>query len=247
MVQGTIGRLRAFEDFVGIDDPVAAIIVGRQIGDFKVVGQGVAEVDSGAPRIAGVTGGAVRFTTTNETEHTYAMETNSTFSAAANGTLTFEARVQFNNTATKETFIGFTDIAIASDVPSLETDLMTGATTTLTLTASDIFGFYQSADLTAVNNWHTVHNGGTTAGVTASGSVVSTAITAGEWQVLRGEVDTNGTGRWYIDGVLVKTLAGAVAPATVLKFMCGVEAKGAAVEELDVDYLEVTANRDWTV
>ena len=69
---------------------------------------------------------------------------------------------------------------------------------------------------------------------------------AAEWQVLRLEIDTNGTARWYIDGVLKQTKTGAVSTTTVMGVCLGVEAKGAAIENLDVDYLLVQANRDWT-
>ena len=69
---------------------------------------------------------------------------------------------------------------------------------------------------------------------------------AGEWQQLRLEIDPNGTARWYIDGELLWTQAGAVSTTTDLGVILGVEAKGNAVEEMDVDYLLVTANRDWT-
>ena len=247
MAQGSVGRLRIFEDFLSHEDLVANTGVPRQIGEFRVVGQGLAETDSGAPKIATFNSGAVRLTTTNETEHTLGIETNPQFIVGVNGTLVLEARVQFENTDTKESFVGFTDIEIASSVPSLETDLMTGATTTLTLTASDLVGFYQSADLTATTLWHTVYNGGATTGVTASEGLASTAIVDGEWQVLRLEIDPNGTARWFIDGTLVRTVAGAVSTTSTLKEFLAVEAKGAAIETMDIDYVLIEGNRDWTV
>jgi hypothetical protein len=252
MAQSGPGMIEIFEDFLGQDDPVAGTAVPRQFGAFRVVGQGIAEADAGVPRVASPNG-VVRLTTTNEDNHTTAIESNVGFDVGLMAPITMEARVQFTDLDTKEAFIGFTDIEIASHVPSLETDLMTGGTTTLTLTASDLVGFYFSAELTDDEDWHGVYNGGSTAGATdstavdLSGAETTYEAVAGEWQVLRLEIDPNGTARWYIDGSLRQTVVGAVSTTTDLKFMAGVEAKGAAIETMDLDYVLITANRDWTV
>lgn len=234
MVQVSHGRINLVENFIGQDDPVAGTAVPRQLGMFRVVGQGIAEADSGAPRLTTAPGG-VRLTTTDEAEHTAAIETNVYLDVANMAPAYFEVMVQFENLDTKEAFIGWTDIQIASDVPSLETDLMTGATTTLTLTASDILGFYLSAELTDDEDWHGVYNGGSTTGQTDATAVdLDSDAVAGEWQVLRCEVDPNGTARWYVNGDLKQTVEGAVSTTTDLKFMAGVEAKGSAVETMDI-------------
>ena len=65
--------------------------------------------------------------------------------------------------------------------------------------------------------------------------------------MLRLEIDTNGTARWYIDGVLKQTVVGAVSTSVDLALLLGVETKGNAIETMDVDYLLLQANRDWTV
>jgi len=41
-------------------------------------------------------------------------------------------------------------------------------------------------------------------------------------------------------------VAGAVSTTTDLKFMVGVGAKSAAIEEVDIEYILVRAGRDWT-
>tara|TARA_R100001530_G_scaffold17438_1_gene15069 strand:+ start:2176 stop:2925 length:750 start_codon:yes stop_codon:yes gene_type:complete len=248
MAQSGPGTVEIFEDFIGLEDPVALTAVPRALGPFMVVGQGVAEADAGAPGLdSDGLSGVVRLTTTNETEHTTALQTHSAYDVALMGTIVAEARVRFADLDTKEAFMGFTDINIASDVPSLETDLLSAVTATLTPVASDYVGFYLSAELTDDEDWHGVYNGGTTTGVTASGNVdLSDDAVAGEWQVLRIEIDNNGTARWYVDGDLKQTTAGAVSTTVDLKFMIGVEAKSAAIESMDVDYISITANRDWT-
>jgi hypothetical protein len=162
------------------------------------------------------------------------------------GPLVAEARVRLSDLDTKEVFFGFSDID--PNTLSIETDVMTGATVTLTLTASDICGFFLSAELTDDEDWHMVYKGGSATGETDSREVdADDDAVAGEFQVLRLEIDTNGTARWYIDGVLLQTKTGAVSTSTDLGLTLGVEAKGANIETLDVDYLLVRANRDWTV
>ena len=245
MAQSDRGRIELFSDFFS-EDNIANTAETRQLGPFIVGGQGSAEVDAGVPSISGVLSGAGRITTTNEDNHTTLVGTNIAFDVALMGPLVAEARVQLDNLDTKEVFFGFTDID--PNTLSIETDVMTGASTTLTLTASDICGFFLSAELTDDEDWHMVYNGGTTTGETTSTSVdADDDAVAGEWQVLRLEIDTNGTARWYIDGVLKQTKTGAASTSVNMALILGVEAKGAAIENLDVDYLLVQANRDWTV
>jgi hypothetical protein len=245
MAQSDRGRIELFYDFFS-EDNIANTAETRQLGPFIVGGQGSAEVDAGVPSISGVLSGAGRITTTNEDNHTTLVGTNIAFDVGLMGPLVAEARVQLDNLDTKEVFFGFTDID--PNTLSIETDVMTGGTATLTLTASDICGFFLSAELTDDEDWHMVYNGGTTTGETTSTSVdADDDAVAGEWQVLRLEIDTNGTARWYIDGVLKQTKTGAASTSVNMALILGVEAKGAAIENLDVDYLLVQANRDWTV
>ena len=245
MPQSDRGRIELFEDFF-TEDNIAETAATRNYGPFLVGGQGSEATDAGVPSISGVLSGAGRITTTDEDNHTTLVGTNIAFDVGLMGPIVAEARVQLDNLDTKEVFFGFTDID--PDTLSIETDVMTGATATLTLTASDICGFFLSAELTDDEDWHGVYNGGTTTGETTSTRVdLDDDAVAGEWQVLRLEIDNNGTARWYIDGALKQTVKGAVSTSTDLALILGVEAKGAAIENLDVDYLLVQANRDWTV
>jgi len=241
--QGEPGRIRLFYDFYG-EDAVANTAELRSLGPFCVGGQGSAEADAGVPTIAGVLSGAGRITTTNEDNHTTMVGTQAAFDVALSGTLILETRVQMENLDTKEVFIGFSDIA--PETLSIETDILTGATATITNTASDFVGFFLSAELTDDEDWHAVYNGGTASAVTASGSLdLDDDAVAGEWQVLKLEIDSNGDTRWYIDGDLKKTVEGAASTSVNLGLCVGVEAKGNAIETLDVDYILVKANRDW--
>ena len=248
--QGETGQIELFYDFfAGLDISGIADNTTTQtewtIGPFRVFGDGVSEIDAGLfDPGSDELGGVARLTTTNETEHTTAIGTYLNFDVGTMAPIILEARVQFNNLDTKTAFIGFAD-TVAADL-ALEDDMISGTSGTLTLTASDLIGFYLSAEETDADDWHAVYNGGTTTGETVSANVdLDDDAVAGEWQILRLEIDPDGTARWYIDGVLLKTLAGACSTTTDMGVVCGVEAKGNAVEEMDVDYLLVRASRNW--
>ena len=252
MAQSGPGQIYLFNDFfTGVDiSGVADNSTTRtfyNLGDFRLFGDGVSEIDSGALAIGSdELNGVVRLTTTNEDKHACLLGTELAFDAALMGTIVVEARVRLNNLDTKDVFIGLSD-TVADDL-SFEDDMISGASTTITLTASDLCGFYLCAELTDDEDWHMVYNGGTTTGETTSTSIdADDDAVAGEYQVLRLEVTPTGTARWYIDGVLKQTKAGALSTSTDVGVVCGVQAKGNAIEEMDVDYLMVKANRDWTV
>lgn len=246
-IQSEVGKIKIWEDFVGIDCPVAGttappINLGHY---FRLVGQGIAETDSGAVAQAAVNG-VVRFTTTDEDIHAAGIQTATMFNVGLMAPITMEARVQLPALSSEEVFIGFSDVN--TDLAIIEGAIMHGATTTLTLTASDLIGFFLADELTDDEGWHMPYNGGTTTGATVSTTVASGVdAVVGDYNVLRLEIDNNGTARWYIDGVLKQTVKGAVSTTTNLCFNCLVESKTTATKSMDVDYVLISANRDWTV
>ena len=253
MAQSSVGKIRIFDDFIGFEVPVASTAAPATEpyftpGGLRVVGQGLAENDSGVVGLdSDALNGVVQLTSTDEAEHSAGFTTNTCFDMTLNGGISIETRVRFADFATKEAYIGLTDV-VTNGVGILEGEQLTGASTTLTLTASDLCGFYLSSDLSD-QDWHGVYNGGTTTGATTSTDVeLDDDAVAGDFQVLRLEVDNNGTARWYIDGALKQTVTGAVSTSTDLAVLLMVETKGTARgETMDVDYVLIETNRDWTV
>jgi len=249
-VQGEVGRIRIFEDFTGGIDNLAD--TGQPPVDFppyfQLVGQGMSETDQGAIILdSDGLSGVVQLQSTNESEHCIGLQTAVMFDVGLMGTIVAEARVRFAALTTKEFFFGFSDVV--TDAGILEGAIAHGANTTMTLTASDICGFWLSTELTDGTDWHMLYNGGTT-----TGNVYSTDIdaddgaVAGEFQILRLEMDNNGTARWFIDGVLKQTTATAVSTTTDLACQLMVEEKGTTGScNVDVDYILIEANRDWTI
>jgi hypothetical protein len=177
------------------------------------------------------------------------------FDVALMGTFVAEARVQFANLTTKVLFMGFTDIAIGSFVPDIQTDIITASSATaISNVASDFVGFYGAdAEVTAsATEWHGVYNGGSAAAPSLWASVnLGTAndatIVAGDWQQIRIEIDNNGTARWFVNSKLKQTVVGACSTTVDMKFFIGVGAKDAVIATGDLDYVLVRADRDWTV
>ena len=245
-VQGEVGEIRLFCDFFQ-EDNIAETAATRKLGDFIVGGQGSEDTDSGIPTLDSGLSGVGVLTTTNEPQHTLLVGTPCAIDVALMAPIVLEARVRFSSDLlTKETFLGLTDVD--PDTLSLETDILTGASSTLTLTGTAFVGFYQSAELTDTNDWHAVYKGGTVVGETVSTNLdLDVDAVIGDWQILRLEIDSNGTTRWLVDGELKKTLAGAASTTADFGVVLGVEAKGSSNEDIDVDYLLATMSRDWTV
>jgi len=250
MVQSGDSRLVINEDFLGGTEVAVASTTAPPINwppFLTFVGQGIADTDSGAVMLdSDGMNGVVQLTTTNEDVHCAGFQTPVMFDVALNGTIVMEVRCRQAALNTGEVFIGFSDVA--TDLAIIEGAICHGDTTTLTLTASDIIGFLMASDLSDNSDWHGVYNGGTTTGETTSTDVdFDAGATAGEYQVLRLELFPNGTVEWWVDGVLEQTVTGAVSTSVDLCMNVLVESKTTAVKTLDVDYIRVWANRDWTV
>ena len=252
MAQSGPGGIEIFEDFTGPEWIIAETAASGSSGPFRVVGQGVADTDAGitileSDATGGGLNGVAQMVSPNASDNDAIFFTTSMmFDVAKMGTIIAEARVRLPDLDTKEVFFGFSDLN--SDTHSMEGVLIHGTGTTTTLTASDLVGFHFSSEYTDDDDWHGVYNGGTTTGQTASGSTdLDKDAAANTFQVLRLELAPNGRVDWYIDGVLKQTVAGAVSTSVDLACQLGLEIKGTGSNELlDVDYILIRANRDWT-
>ena len=248
-VHGANGRIEIFEDFLAAEDIVAATAATRSFGGsgLRVLGQGIAETDSGITVLEsdGLNGVGV-FTTTNEDAHSCGVATGTVFDVAKMAPIVAECRVQFADLDTKAFYFGFTDVN--TDTTILEGNQLVAASGTLTLSASDLCGFLLDAEATDDEDWIMAYNGGTTTGETTIANIdANDDAVAGEFQILRLEIAPNGTARWYVDGVLKQPKTGAVSTTTDLALLAMIEARAASNEYVYLDYLYVSANRDWTV
>lgn len=248
MAQSGPGKIRLFDDFCGVEIPVDIAVAygdsaGYYIGPYSIKGD-LVQTDRGAVAL-GVTSGAVRIDGGNENGKGVGICTDLVFNPVLNGPLVCEARVQMQALTTRSIFVGFCG-TMADDLA----EPITSVTATHTLTATDTVGFVFDSQLTTpATKWHACYNGGTRTGAT-SAAVTTTGITPvlSEWDVLRVEVDPNGTARYYVNGNLESTVTDAATVTTtdMLGVIVGCFGTAVAVADLDVDYVLVNANRDWT-
>jgi len=251
-VHGANGRIELFEDFLAGEDIIANTAVGRSFGGsgLRVIGQGTEQTDSGITVLEsdGLNGVGV-LTTTDEDAHSCGLTTGKIFDIGKMAPTVAECRIRFADLDTKAFYFGFTDVN--TDTAILEGDNLVAAGANLTLSASDLCGFLldaEATDGTYDEDWIMAYNGGTTTGETTIANInANDDAVAGEFQILRLEVAPNGQAKWYVDGVLKQTVSGAISTSTDVALMALVEARGAAIEYAYLDYIHVSANRDWTV
>ena len=248
MAQTGYGRIKIFEDFLAGEDIVAATAASRAFGGsgLRVIGQGIAEADSGVTvgESDGLNGVGI-LTTTNEDAHSCGLTTGKVFDVAKMAPINIECRVQFPDLDTKAFYFGLTDVN--DDTSILEGNNLVASGTSLTLSASDLCGFLLDAEATDDEDWIMVYNGGTTSGETTIASIdADNDAVAAEWDILRLEIAINGTARWYVNGVLKQTVTGAVSTSTDLAVMAMIETRAASNEYAWIDYIAIEANRDWT-
>jgi hypothetical protein len=246
--QGSIGKVRIFTDFLGEEIPVAnAVAYGSTaggcsyyLGGFKVIGD-LVETDTGVVAIAKA-GGYARISGNDENGKGVAVATETVFSPVLSAPMILETRLERQVLTAGVVFAGFCGLA-ADDVA----EPLTSATVTHTMVATDLCGFLLDSQLTAAAVWHCVYNGGSTTGATSS-LVTTSGVTAvaGESDILRLVIDPNGTARYFINGALVKTVTGAVSTTVLQAAMVGCFGTTSTAADVDVDYILVEGNRDWT-
>lgn len=249
MAQAGPGKIRLFNDFGSVGATLATTADNVSLGDFYAGGEGIEDTDAGVVGSA-LLSGSLQIIGANTDKDTTFVGTSIMFDAALMGPIVMEARIQLPDLDTKEIFVGLTSI-LAFD-HQLEDSIANSSATVLTLTAENC-GFYLSDELTAsATEWHGIYNGGsaTASTVVANVNLGTTNTrnpTAGEWQVLRLQVDPNGTATWGIDGEEVQKVTGAVSTTTNFAACVACSANTSELVIAELDYLKVMANRDWTV
>jgi hypothetical protein len=155
---------------------------------------------------------------------------------ADSGNLVFETRLHINTAIT-----GLSVIAGFTDVTTLE-EPATIATATITTNASDMAAFVYDDGATS-KTWHAIACDGNTddTGNATTGS----APVADTYQTLRIEVSADGaTIKFYVDGVLKKTLSGAAGVSPDVNLYATVCICGTGeTATVDVDYIYVGHDR----
>lgn len=253
MAQSGYGKILLFNDFTGSEvyathnmEHASATGALWNIGEgFTIKGQNLDQTDAGATTVTDGLNGQILLTS-SATAGGDAMfvTTEVCWKPSVNAPMALEVRCEMAALTLRKVFIGFVDAMIDA-----QTTILTGTTSTLAFTETDLVGFCFDSGLTEDNEWHMVHSGGTTTAVTDA-LLLNSGVTPvlAEMNVLRVEVDNNGTARWYIDGELLKTLDGAVSTSVIFAAAAGVETHtSTTAASVTLDYIAVEANRDWTI
>lgn len=246
--QSGIGRIRLFDDFCGPEIPVLnAVAYGitaggcsYYLGPFTVRGD-LAQTDAGVVSLLKASG-YVRIGGDNQNGKGVFVGTEVVFSPVLNGTLVCECRLAMQSLTNRVVFVGFRAV-VADDC----LEPMTSTGTTITRICNAV-GFLFDSQLTDADQWHMPYLLANTATQTSTNVGASQAAVATESDILRVEVDNNGAARWYINGKLEQSIGAGLAATTTTLLAGGVGCWGTAVAvaDVDVDYLLIEANRDWT-
>ena len=251
--QSGVGKIRLYNDFCGPEIPVAnGVSYGTTaggcnyyLGDFTVRGD-LGETDTGIVDLE-KSSGWVRIGYNDEDAAGIWVGTGLSFSPALNGTMVVEARVEHRALTTKNAFIGFIGTLVDNTA-----EIITNNTTTCTR-AGNAVGFMFDSQITintvaATCCYHMPYMISTTTSQVATAIASSQIIVAAEADILRVEIDPDGAARWLMNGKLEQSIGPALAADTTTLLAGGVGVWGTAStdSDLDVDYLLVEANRDWT-
>jgi len=251
--QAGVGKIRLFNDFCGPEVPVecaldyAATAGGchYRIGDFTVRGD-LGESDVGIVDLE-KSSGWVRLGESDLNNYGIWVGSGLSFTPNLNGTMIVECRCEHQALTTKNAFIGFIG-TLADDT----LEIIKNSTTTCTRQGNAV-GFMFDSQITintvaATCCYHMPYMISTTTSQVATAIASSQIIVAGEADILRVEIDPDGAARWYMNGKLEQSIGPALAAdvGTILAGGVGVWGTTSTDADIDVDYLLVEGNRDWT-
>jgi hypothetical protein len=251
--QSGVGKIRLFNDFCGPEIPVTnAVAYGTtaggchySLGDFTVRGH-LSETDTGVVDLE-KSSGWVRFGYNDQDTYGVWIGSGLEFSPTLNGPMIVEARIEHRALTTKNVFVGFIG-TLADDA----LEIITNTTTTCTRIGNAV-GFMFDSQITintvaATCCYHMPYMISTTTSQTATDIASSQIIVAAEADILRVEIDPDGAARWYMNGKLEQSVGAGLAADVDTLLAGGVGCWGTTTtdSDVDMDYLLVEANRDWT-
>lgn len=243
------GKIRLYNDFCGPEIPIAnAVAYGTTaggcnyyLGDFKVTGS-LHDTDDGVISLSKASGYVQLASSATADGDTCTIGTEVVFSPALNGTLVIETRLERAALTAGVVFVGF---CTANADEAKEPLTSTGSAITKVVPAC---GFLLDSQLTTGTYWHMPYL------LSTDTTQVSTTVDSGvlavaaESDILRLEVGIDGRARWYINGKLEQSVGAGLAmtAATLVAGIVQIASTTTTVATVDVDYLLVEANRDWT-
>lgn len=246
------GRIEVFEDFLGPESQLASTATPSSatgallnFGALVVRGDAVNDADAGIVPVADALSGVGRFTSPNNSEgDAVYLGTEVCLSVVKMAPIILECRVEMQALDDRRFYMG-----LCGSYNDAQTDVCEdNGSGTIALTESNQCGFLYDVGLTESVKWYMPFKGGTATGVLDASEIVSSVTPVlQEFDILRLEVDPNGTARWFINGVLEQTVSGAISTTVVHAALIGSITATGTMATADVDYFYISANRDWTV
>lgn len=244
MAIGSKGVIEVFEDFMAPDTSLSMATSPQRLGQ---VGQ-VSVNEGSYAHVIDEPGGILQITTdTGDNDNTFLYA--GPF-RPSDGGVVMEVRFKIADITTGAVFAGFSETLDATTpVMPLEFD-----TATMSYSGSGgIAGWSFDAD-GSTDTWRAaVGDGGSatgTGGATAGTVTGRGAPVNDEWDILRVEIDPNGTVRCYHDdpanGPDV-TITGGLTATDIQHACLGIENRSSAASVMEVDYFYARGYRDWTV
>jgi hypothetical protein len=167
----------------------------------------------------------------------------------ADGGIVMEARLKMADITTGALYVGFTETLDAT-TPVMPAEF---ATATMTYNGSGgMVGAQFDSDGTT-DDWRAVFGdgGAVASNADANGTRANNAPVNDKWDVIRVEIDPDGTGRVYVASdagglELVKSCKSAVTATDLQWAVVGIENRSAAASVLEVDYFGAWGHIDWT-
>lgn len=235
--QGSYGLIADIEDFVGVGETTWGTGVGA-LGRVAYT-----SVNEGSFAMTVDEPGGILAVTTDTAD-------NDNFAAfvgpfkPADGRIFIEARLKVGSVAAAKTAVnvGFTQV-LDKATPVMPFEFAT-ATLTINGSANDAAAMFFDTDATTIT-WRFASQKAAAVTGDANGTNSGVAPVADRWDILRVEIDPNGTVRGYLNGTLVKETASAVTATDIQHGYVMIENRDGNAEVMEVDYIAWSASRDW--
>mgnify|MGYP003143040840 CR=1 FL=1 len=160
------------------------------------------------------------------------------------GMTVFECRVSFDQITGVTACFGLSD-KLATDDEHLLHTITAGTVADGGLTVANTVEFVYSEEATAGTLWHAASENAGTIGNSGAEETLTDGPTIDTYDVLRLEVDSDGTARFYINGVLRLTRTSAVATTALLIPYIAIDGEAATpvATDLSIDYIYFSGAR----
>lgn len=248
MAQGTIGKIRAFNDFTAFDATVVNATSMQLGGGVGLIGVNEGSIVSTIDE----PGGVLKITTDTADNDNHFLVAGPF--KPIDGGMAMEARFKLADTGAADccVAVGFSETMVEA-TPVVPAEY---AATTLTIngTGGMALALFDSDGTTI--DWRTViaDAGSVLAGTKCDGSALGATIADDRWYVVRVEINAEGYAEIFFgdatDAAKLERVAYSTAPLdddVVYTAFLAIENRAAAAEVLEVDYFLAEGNRDWAV